>query len=171
MPISLDQFVENLTSTGLMSAEDVSTICDSLPEDQRPAEAETLAKLLIREEHLTEYQASAICEGEHNSLIFHEYVILDRIGAGGMGVVLKAQHRRLDRIVAIKILPASSLKSPDAVERFYREMKAAAKLIHPNIVIAHDASEHDGMHYLVMEYVDGKDLSQILDEKGRCRSI
>jgi eukaryotic-like serine/threonine-protein kinase len=50
-------------------------------------------------------------------------------------------------------------KSPDAVRRFYREVKAAARLMHPNIVAAHDASEHEGVHYLVMEYVDGKDLA------------
>ena len=166
MPISLDQFVENLTSTGLMSAEEVSTICDALPDDQRPADAESLSELFISEGRLTQYQASAICQGEHNSLIFHEYIILDRLGAGGMGVVLKAQHRRMKRIVAIKILPAKSLDSPDAVERFYREVEAAARLIHPHIVTAFDASEHDGMHYLVMEYVDGKDLSQILAENG-----
>ncbi len=132
MPISLDQFVENLASTGLMLAEEVSTICDS-PEEQRPADAEDLAKLLIREGHLTNYQASAIYRGEHKNLIFHEYIILDRVGAGGMGVVLKAQHRRMKRIVAIKVLPAKSLDSPDAVERFYREVEAAAKLTHPNI--------------------------------------
>jgi serine/threonine protein kinase len=83
-----------------------------------------------------------------------------------MGVVLKARHRRMDRLVAIKVLPAASLKSASAIERFYREVKAAARLMHPNIVAAFDAGEHEGMHYLVMEYVEGQDLGQIVANRG-----
>ena len=82
-----------------------------------------------------------------------------------MGVVLKAEHRRMKRIVAVKMILGSALKSPDAVKRFYREVEAAAKLMHPNIVAAYDAGEHEGGHYLVMEYVEGKDLSAIVKEQ------
>jgi serine/threonine protein kinase len=83
-----------------------------------------------------------------------------------MGVVLKAQHRRMDRIVAIKVLSSAAMKQPGAVERFHREVKAAAKLEHPNIVTAHDADEYQGMHYLAMQYVDGKDLATIVKDHG-----
>jgi serine/threonine-protein kinase len=79
-----------------------------------------------------------------------------------MGMVLKAEHRRMKRVVAVKMISAASLKSPDAVKRFYREVEAAAKLEHPNIVAAHDAAEYEGVHYLVMQFVDGKDLSSSL---------
>jgi formylglycine-generating enzyme required for sulfatase activity len=72
----------------------------------------------------------------------------------------------MDRLVAVKVLPAASMKSPDAVQRFYREVKAAARLNHPNIVQAHDASEHEGIHYLVMEYVDGDTLSAVVKQRG-----
>jgi serine/threonine protein kinase len=84
-----------------------------------------------------------------------------------MGMVLKARHKRMDRVVAIKILSAKALQSPDAVKRFGREVQAAAKLHHPNIVTAFDADEAHGTHFLVMEYVEGKNLSQLVKEKGR----
>jgi serine/threonine protein kinase len=166
MATNLEQFVENLSQTGLMSADEVSTLCDALPPEERPADAKALARLLVRQGKLTKYQATAIYEGKHKHLVFGEYVILDRLGAGGMGVVFKARHRRMDRVVAIKVLPAEAMKSPAAVERFYREVRAAARLSHRNIVTAHDAGEHHGMHYLVMEYVEGKDLGQVVAENG-----
>ena len=90
---------------------------------------------------------------------FGEYDLLEKLGEGGMGVVYKAQHRRMKRFVAVKMIARREIGSPDAERRFYREVEAAAKLNHSNIVQAYDASEHDGMHYLVMEYVEGKDLA------------
>ena len=83
-----------------------------------------------------------------------------------MGVVYKARHRRMDRIVAVKVLPRSLMETRGLVERFYREVKAAAKLMHPNIVAALDAGEADGLHYLVLEYVDGQDLNEIVRKYG-----
>ena len=83
-----------------------------------------------------------------------------------MGVVYKARHRRMDRLVAVKMISARNLGSPDAVQRFYREVKAAARLQHPNIVAAYDAGESEGLHYLVMELVQGRDLHAILRERG-----
>ena len=82
-----------------------------------------------------------------------------------MGIVYRARHRLMDRVVAVKTLPTGKIK-PDAIQRFYREVKAAARLSHPNIVTAYDAGEHAGTHYLVMEYVVGRDLAVIVKEKG-----
>ena len=97
---------------------------------------------------------------------FGEYTLLEKLGEGGMGVVYKAQHRRMKRFVAVKMIARREIGSPEAVKRFYREVETAAKLNHPNIVQAHDASEHDGVHYLVMEYVQGKDLATLVKENG-----
>jgi serine/threonine protein kinase len=88
-----------------------------------------------------------------------EYILLEKIAQGGMGAVYRAVHKRLDKIVALKTLPAERMSNPNAVARFTREMKAIGKLNHPNIVQATDAGEVDGIHFLVMEYVDGTDLS------------
>lgn len=83
-----------------------------------------------------------------------------------MGQVLKARHRTMDRIVALKVLPRKAMKSPDSVKRFYREVKAAARLMHPNIVTAFDASQWADTHYLVMEYVEGQDLARFVKQHG-----
>jgi len=109
-------------------------------------------------------QAQRPTEGQPETL--GEYTLLERIGAGGMGQVYKAMHRRMDRVVAVKILPKDAVASPDAVQRFQREVKAAAKLIHPNIVTAYDAGEQDGIHFLVMELVQGSDLYKNVKRQG-----
>lgn len=166
MTVSLEQFIQHLTQSGLMSATEISSFQDTLPLDRKPKDAETLARELVRANKLTRYQAQVVYQGKVKGLVFGEYRVLDKLGQGGMGVVLKAEHRRMKRVVAVKMLPAAMMKSPQAVQRFYREVEAAAKLEHPNIVTAHDAGEHDGVQYLAMQYIDGKDLAAIVKEKG-----
>ncbi len=83
-----------------------------------------------------------------------------------MGQVFKAEHRRMKRIVAIKMLPRNLTKDAPSVARFQREVEAAAKLSHPNIVAAYDADEAGGIHFLVMEYVEGNDLSALVKKHG-----
>lgn len=95
-----------------------------------------------------------------------DYQIVEKLGEGGMGVVFKALHTRMDRTVAIKILSQRHLSRPDRVKRFEREVKAIARLEHPNIVRATDAGEEDGLPFLVMEFVDGADLSSIVRQDG-----
>lgn len=92
-----------------------------------------------------------------------EYEILSPLGTGGMGRVWKARHRRMNREVAIK---AVKQLDRNFIERFQREVEALAALSHPNIAIAYDAGEHDGHPYLVMELLQGRDLSQQLAETG-----
>jgi len=164
--LSLGQFTQGLLESRLMSAEELAPFRASLPPDEREGDASGLAGELIRAGRLTEYQVGRICEGKGKGLAFGQYVLLDLIGAGGMGQVFKARHRSMDRMVALKILPARLLELPDAVKRFHREVRAAARLSHPNIVTAHDAGEHDDLHYLVMEYVEGEDLGRIVSQRG-----
>jgi formylglycine-generating enzyme required for sulfatase activity len=94
------------------------------------------------------------------------YRILKELGRGGMGVVYQAEQTKMDRLVAIKVIGREVLAHPDALERFEREVKAAARLSHPNIVIAHDAEQVGDLHMLVMEYVEGQSLDQLLRRKG-----
>ena len=166
MSVSLERFVRHLTESGLMSATDIASFQDSLPPEKRPKNAETLARELVRANKLTKYQAQAVYQGKTKGLVFGQYVVLDKLGEGGMGVVLKAQHRRMKRMVAIKVLSSAAVKQAGVVERFHREVEAAAKLSHPNIVTAYDADEHQGMHYLAMEYVEGRDLAALVKQRG-----
>ena len=99
-----------------------------------------------------------------------EYMILEELGHGGMGRVYKALHTKLDRIVAIKVLPRGRMEDSRATNRFAREMRAVGKLDHPNIVQAFDAREIDGTPVLIMEFIDGLDLAATVRRAARCRS-
>ncbi len=97
---------------------------------------------------------------------FSDYVILDRVGAGAMGTVFKARQKRLDRIVALKVLRPSLARNKRYVDRLRREAHIVARFNHPNIVTGYDLGEEDGYHFFVMEFVEGKALKDLLSEWG-----
>lgn len=166
MAITYDEFVQALTDIGLMEPNEKQRILDHLRAESRPLTAEALAKELYRQGKLTKFQVQAVYQKKAQRLAVGNYLLLDRLGQGGMGQVYKAKHRRMDRVVALKVLPSRSTQSEDAVRRFHREVRAAAKLYHPNIVTAHDADEHNGAHFLVMDYVEGSDLAAAVKAQG-----
>ena len=95
-----------------------------------------------------------------------KYQLMAKLGEGGMGAVYMAMHTELQKVVAIKVLPNSRMNDSNAVARFRREMRAAGRFEHPNIVRASDAGEEGGRHFLVMEYIDGCDLSRLVRRIG-----
>jgi len=97
------------------------------------------------------------------------YELRERIGAGGMGTVYRAWHERLKRVVAIKLLPKDRMSDAQAVARFEREMEAVGAVDHPNIVRAMHADEEAGTPYLVVEYVDGLNLTELVTRLGPLR--
>lgn len=100
-------------------------------------------------------------------LLHHSrYAIIRKLGTGGMGVVYHAIHRVMNRMVALKIIRADLMATPVAVSRFRREVQAAAQMSHPNIVTAYDAEEIAGIHFLVMELVEGKSLDKLVIDRG-----
>lgn len=166
MPLVLEQFVQSLAASGLMSAQEIQDFLDRLPENEKPQSGGDLAKSLFRKGRLTRFQAESVYRGKGRGLILGEYVVVDRIGAGGMGEVYQAQHRRMKRRVAIKVLSPELTRTPGAAQRFQREVEAAARLIHPNVVTAFDAGEAGGVHFLVMEFVEGQDLAALVQQRG-----
>jgi hypothetical protein len=94
------------------------------------------------------------------------YRVLEALGAGGMGVVFKVEHRLMERVVALKVISRSLTDRPELVARFRQEVKAAARLSHPNIVTAHDADQAGDVHFLVMEFVEGESLDRLVEEQG-----
>jgi predicted unusual protein kinase regulating ubiquinone biosynthesis (AarF/ABC1/UbiB family) len=164
--LTLAQFAQSLNESGIIHADQITSAHQRLPVEQRE-DPQALARELISAGHLTKFQALNALQGKAKGLVFGEHVVLDRIGAGGMGQVYKAKHRRMDRLVALKVMSPAAMKNADSVRRFEREVRAAAKLAHPNIVHAYDAGVQDGVHFLVMEFVDGPDLSSLLKKQGR----
>ncbi|WP_417391050.1 protein kinase domain-containing protein [Gimesia sp.] len=164
MAMTLEHFVAQLEDSGVISAADIAAFQNSL---SPPAEsAEDLGKLLVKHKKVTKLQAQLVYQGKGDRLLLGNYLILDKIGAGGMGDVYLAEHRRMERRVALKTLPAAMTRDTQSILRFQREVKAAAKLTHPNIVTAYDADEANGVHYFVMEYVEGIDLSAVVKKRG-----
>jgi len=101
-----------------------------------------------------------------NLLDHARYQIEERIGAGGMGTVYKARHKLMEREVALKVIHSRLMERPAAIKRFRREVKAAARLTHPNIVTAYDAEQAGDLHFLVMEFVPGWSLAQVINDRG-----
>jgi serine/threonine-protein kinase len=163
MPVPLEQFVKHLEDSGILAGD---TLGDFLPPKASPRDAEDLARELVRHKKLTKFQAEELYRGKGKSLTLGNYVLMEKIGAGGMGQVFKAEHRRMHRLVAIKLLPAAMTSDKAAIARFEREVTAAAKLRHPNIIAADDADHANGVNFLVMELVDGSDLSALVKRNG-----
>jgi serine/threonine protein kinase/Leucine-rich repeat (LRR) protein len=163
MAVALEQFVKQLTDSGVIAPGKLENF---VPPKAYPKDAQELAKQLVQSKQLTKFQAQEIYAGRARGLILGNYTLLEKIGSGGMGQVFKAQHRRMERVVAIKMLPATTVKDAAAAARFQREVVAAAKLSHPNIVAAYDADEAGGIHFLVMEYAQGSDLSALVKKNG-----
>ena len=164
--MGLREFARSLVKSGLLTPDEVRAFYRSFPSDSRPTSAMALAREMVKRGMLTTYQASRVASGKYRGLVLGNLVLLEKIGKGGMGEVFRAQHRRMKRDVAVKILPEWAVESKLAVNRFQREVEAAARLAHPNIVTAYDADEQDGIYYLVMEYVDGRDLGTLVDQQG-----
>jgi serine/threonine protein kinase len=163
MAVALAEFVEQLEASGILPGD---TLKDFLPPKGEPKSAKELALELVRQKRLTKFQVEEVSKGKGKSLVLGNYVLIEKIGAGGMGQVFKAEHRRMHRIVAVKVLPGNTMKDPAAIARFEREVTAAAKLRHPNIIAADDADQANGVHFLVMEFVDGSDLSALVKQNG-----
>ena len=125
-----------------------------------------LARELIRAEWLTAFQVNQLLTGRGSLLLLGPYLLLERLGAGGMGEVFKARHRKLDRVAALKVISRHKLTHEATVRRFLREAESAARLSHPNIVAVHDAGAAGDRYYLAMECIDGIDLGRLLLENG-----
>ncbi|MDB5337309.1 MAG: stkP 3, partial [Planctomycetaceae bacterium] len=163
MPLPLDEFVLQLENSGILGGE---TIRDFIPPNAAPKDADELVRELVEQKKLTQYQAEEVAKGNGKSLVLGNYILLEQIGAGGMGQVFKAEHRRMHRVVAVKVLPTATMKDAATVARFEREITAVSKINHPNIVAAFDADCANGVHFLVMELVEGKDLWALVSKNG-----
>jgi serine/threonine protein kinase len=164
--LSRDDFLRNLGDSGLLSAEEIDQTLATMPAAQA-GDGHDLARRWVAAGKLTTFQAEAVAGRRFEELVVGNYHVLDRLGAGGMGTVYKARHRRMKRVVALKVLSGRAAADQRFVQRFQREVEAVARLTHPNIVMAHDADEAAVGPFLVMEFVNGRDLASEVAERGR----
>jgi serine/threonine protein kinase len=138
----------------------VATASD-IPDDPKAA-----ARQLIRDGLVTHFQANQLLQGKWRGFTFGKYKVLERLGASANSNVYLCEHLVMHRRVAVKVLPTVRAEDPGALARFHREARAAAALDHPNIVHAFDSDQEGELHFIVMEYVDGFSLQEIVQKHG-----
>ncbi len=134
------------------------------PDPGAPPSDRQLADRLVEMGLLNIWQAKQLLDGR-TKFNLGPYQIIDSLGQGGMGQVFKAQHGKMGRIVAVKVLPRDR-STPEAVANFTREIRAMASLDHPRLVAALDAGQDGNVYYLVTEYVPGMDLRKLVRQNG-----
>jgi len=157
MPIdSMASLVHVLGQYHLLAPAQLDNMTTQL--SQRCVPPQALAQALLQRGWLTRFQVNLVLADRAAELCLGPYVLLDRLGQGGMGQVFKARHSRLDRVVALKVLRPELVADSETVARFYREIQVAGQLPeHPNLIRAFDAGSFGPTHFLAMEYVAGTD--------------
>jgi serine/threonine protein kinase len=165
---SLEEFCALLTRSRLLPNEDLGALAARWRREAptRPMNAEEYAGWLTANQFLTDYQATTLLRGHADRFFFNEYKLLDRIGVGRMAGVFRAVHR-LGQVVAIKVLPPSKAKDPQTFACFQREARLAQRLDHRNVVSTFQVGEAAGLHYLVMEFLEGETLEEVLARRKR----
>ena len=167
MSSEYNDFVERVQRSQLVDLAALNQTAKDVAVDTERT-VELLASRLVDSGSLSRSDADQLLFDQANARVFAaRYHVLEKVGEGGMGAVYSARDSRLDRQVALKVLPEHSLNDPEAVARFEREARALAKVSHPNVIHAHDVGEDNGRHFLVMEYVKGVTLAKLIEEKGK----
>jgi serine/threonine protein kinase/Leucine-rich repeat (LRR) protein len=168
MAITVDGVCELLVRGRLLPAGDVAALRRRWAgaAGAQPADGEAFLRWLVTRGQLTEFQAALLARGQVDRLFLGPYKLLDRIGKGRMAGVFKGVHPT-GQAVAIKVLPPSRAKEPELLARFRREARLGLRLKHPNVVRTFQVGEAGGLHYLVMEFLDGETLEDVLKRRGR----
>src|SRR5581483_10604934 len=167
VPTSVEDLLQLVRKSGMIDERKLADflqrrqLTGGLPDDARAAADE-----LIRAAVLTQFQAEQFLLGKWRGFTIGKYKLLERVGVGGMGQVFLCEHMFMKKRVAIKVLPPAKAEQPAALGRFYREARAAGTLDHPNIVRTHDIDQDGNLHFIVMEYVDGPNLLDVVKKFG-----
>ncbi len=167
--LTTESFDELVRRSGLVDSGRLDAILGDLRsrhQDHLPNDPHLVADALVHAGLLTGWQCEKLLEGRHKGFFLGKYKLLDHLGTGGMSSVYLAEHVLMQRRVAIKTLPPNRVDDSSYLARFHREAQAAAALSHENIVRVYDVDNDGRIHYIVMEYVDGSNLQEIVHEKG-----
>jgi serine/threonine protein kinase len=165
---SAREYCTLLTKSRLVPAEEVEALYKRWKEERPGGDerVDSFRRFLVTKRALTEYQAALIQRGRADGFFLGDYKILDQIGKGQMGGVYKAVHN-FGQLVAVKILPASKAKNTHVLGRFQREARLLTQFDHPNVVRAYQVGESGGVHYIVMEFLEGETLNEVLERRTR----
>ncbi len=167
--LTVDNFLDLVRSSRLVEKDQLERAISDLKES---LEGQPLTNPHMVSEHLidcgllTQWQAEKLFEGRHKGFFLGKYKLLDHLGTGGMSTVYLAEHLLMNRRVAIKVLPKNRVEDTSYLARFHREARAAAALDDRNIVRAYDVDNEGSIHYLIMEYIEGRDLQVIVKQDG-----
>ena len=165
--LTVAQFIDVIQRSRLIEKDQLAAaIADCREGNGNAFDIETVSAHLKASGLLTEWQSKNLLKGRTKGFFLGDYKLQNHLGTGGMSSVFLAKHRLIDRPVAIKILPPSRAEDPNFRDRFEREARATALLSHPNIVRVFDIDTQGDTHYIVMEYVSGRDLRAIVKSGG-----
>jgi eukaryotic-like serine/threonine-protein kinase len=159
---SAKAFLEALEKSGLLSASEVTSLRSSGSEDSDP---KSIARDLVKDNRLTRWQAGQLLHGFHQ-LMVGKYKLMDQLGTGEMGRVYLAEHAQLARKVSLKILSRKFTANPGVLKEVLDDGRKASGLDHRNLTHVFDVNSEDDRYYLVTEYVEGKDLKQLVEASG-----
>jgi serine/threonine protein kinase len=168
MKFTVENVCGLLIGSKLLAPDEVKAIYARWQGEARDATGDLaqFTRWLVANQFVTEYQAALVAKGHSDGFFINQYKILDRLGRGRMAGVYKAVHQ-LGQVVAIKVLPPSRSKHPQMLARFQREARLAVRLKHPNVVRSFQVGRFRGLHYLVMEYLEGETLDVVLQRRKR----
>jgi eukaryotic-like serine/threonine-protein kinase len=168
VPNSVEELIQLIRKSGMIDENKLSGYIQrrqftrGLPTDVRD-----FADEMVRDGVMTSFQAEQFLLGKWRGFTIGKYKLLERVGVGGMGQVFLCEHMFMKKRVAIKVLPPAKAEQPAALGRFYREARAAGSLEHPNIVRTHDIDQDGNLHFIVMDYVDGPNLLDVVKKNGQ----
>jgi len=167
--LSVESFIDYVERSDLVEPPLLQLTLDEFKAShggQLPADADLLASFMIEKKLLTSWQVEKLMERKYRAFFLGKYRILRLIGSGGMSTVYLAEHKLMHRQRAIKVLPKRKVNDSSYLARFHLEAQATAQLDHPNIVRCYDVDNEGDTHYIVMEFIEGKDLNTIVKQEG-----
>jgi serine/threonine protein kinase len=168
VPTSVEDLIQLIRKSGMLDEQKLSgylqrrQLTSGLPSD-----VSEFAGEMVRDGLLTHFQSEQFLLGKWRGFTIGKFKLLERIGVGGMGQVFLCEHMFMKKRLAMKVLPPKMANQPAAVGRFYREARAAAALEHPNVVRTHDIDQDGNLHFIVMDYIDGPNLLEVVKKFGQ----
>jgi serine/threonine protein kinase len=178
--LSVESFIDYVERSELVEAGTLQTALDDFKGahgGELPSDSDILANFLIDRKLLTSWHVEKLMDKKYRGFALGKYRMLRLIGSGGMSTVYLAQHKLLNIQRAIKVLPKKRVKDSSYLQRFHLEAQATSQLDHPNIVRCYDVDNEGDTHYIVMEFIEGKDLNTIVKQEPQelkiqvCRQV